>query len=200
MFFSSPDQDHGHRVRLATHSNFKEFVLSAGLEFFPLGGDPKVLAEYMVKNKGFLPSAPSEISVQRKQIREIIFSLLAACKDPDVDSGIPFKADAIIANPPAYVRPIRVLASLISVCSDSLLADNSQATASGAPLAVVGGFQFSSRRTCLRGSSRCLKPPLAAAYLAGVFFPQSPESLAAVCSLAADRSWNYSVLAWNYIR
>lgn len=37
-------QDYGHRVRLATHSNFKEFVLTAGLEFFPLGGDPKVLA------------------------------------------------------------------------------------------------------------------------------------------------------------
>lgn len=37
-------QDYGHRVRLATHSNFKEFVLTAGLEFYPLGGDPKVLA------------------------------------------------------------------------------------------------------------------------------------------------------------
>lgn len=56
----------------------------------------------MVKNKGFLPSAPSEIPIQRKQIKEIIFSLLPACKDPDVDTGIPFKADAIIANPPAY--------------------------------------------------------------------------------------------------
>ncbi|OVA01580.1 UDP-glucuronosyl/UDP-glucosyltransferase [Macleaya cordata] len=95
-------QDYGHRVRLATHANFKEFVLIAGLEFFPLGGDPKVLAEYMVKNKGFLPSGPSEIPIQRKQIKEIIFSLLPACKDPDVDSGIPFKAEAIIANPPAY--------------------------------------------------------------------------------------------------
>ena len=38
-------QDYGHRVRLATHANFKEFVLTAGLEFYPLGGDPKVLAE-----------------------------------------------------------------------------------------------------------------------------------------------------------
>lgn len=37
-------QDYGHRVRLATHANFKEFVLTAGLEFYPLGGDPKVLA------------------------------------------------------------------------------------------------------------------------------------------------------------
>uniref|UniRef100_A0A2P2KYH8 Transferase transferring glycosyl groups n=1 Tax=Rhizophora mucronata TaxID=61149 RepID=A0A2P2KYH8_RHIMU len=95
-------QDYGHRVRLATHSNFKEFVLTAGLEFYPLGGDPKVLAGYMVKNKGFLPSGPSEIPIQRNQIKDIIFSLLPACKEPDVDSGIPFRADAIIANPPAY--------------------------------------------------------------------------------------------------
>ncbi|CAD6264284.1 unnamed protein product [Miscanthus lutarioriparius] len=95
-------QDYGHRVRLATHANFKEFVLTAGLEFFPLGGDPKILAEYMVKNKGFLPSGPSEIPIQRKQMKEIIFSLLPACKEPDPDTGIPFKVDAIIANPPAY--------------------------------------------------------------------------------------------------
>ncbi|CAD6261399.1 unnamed protein product [Miscanthus lutarioriparius] len=95
-------QDYGHRVRLATHANFKEFVLTAGLEFYPLGGDPKILAEYMVKNKGFLPSGPSEIPIQRKQMKEIIFSLLPACKEPDPDTGIPFKVDAIIANPPAY--------------------------------------------------------------------------------------------------
>ncbi|KAJ3679965.1 hypothetical protein LUZ60_016243 [Juncus effusus] len=95
-------QDYGHRVRLATHANFKEFVLNAGLEFYPLGGDPKILAGYMVKNKGFLPSSPSEITIQRKQIREIIFSLLPACKNPDLDSGISFTPDAIIANPPCY--------------------------------------------------------------------------------------------------
>jgi sterol 3beta-glucosyltransferase len=49
-----------------------------------------------------LPSGPSEVSIQRNQIKEIIYSLLPACKEPDIDSGIPFKADAIIANPPAY--------------------------------------------------------------------------------------------------
>ncbi|KAI4329859.1 hypothetical protein MLD38_028197 [Melastoma candidum] len=95
-------QDYGHRVRLATHANFKEFVLTAGLEFYPLGGDPKLLAGYMVKNKGFLPSGPSEIQIQRSQLKDIIYSLLPACNDPDIDSGVPFKADAIIANPPAY--------------------------------------------------------------------------------------------------
>lgn len=56
----------------------------------------------MVKNKGFLPSGPSEIPIQRNQIKEIINSLLPACRDPDIDSGVQFKADAIIANPPAY--------------------------------------------------------------------------------------------------
>lgn len=56
----------------------------------------------MVKNKGFLPSGPSEIPTQRKQMKEIIYSLLSACKDPDAETGIPFKAEAIIANPPAY--------------------------------------------------------------------------------------------------
>ncbi|KEH29080.1 UDP-glucose:sterol 3-O-glucosyltransferase [Medicago truncatula] len=97
-------QDYGHRVRLATHSNFKEFVLTAGLEFYPLGGDPKVLAGYMVKNKGFLPSGPSEIPVQRNQMKEIINSLLPACKEPDIDSGVRFKADAIMANPTALAH------------------------------------------------------------------------------------------------
>ncbi|KAL8029234.1 hypothetical protein ABFX02_14G213800 [Erythranthe guttata] len=95
-------QDYGHRVRLATHSNFKEFVLTSGLEFYPLGGDPKILAGFMVKNKGFLPSGPSEIPIQRNQMKEIINSLLPACKEPDIESGIPFKADAILANPPTY--------------------------------------------------------------------------------------------------
>ena len=56
----------------------------------------------MVKNKGFLPSGPSEIPVQRKELKEIINSLLPACTEPDVDTGITFKADAIIANPPTY--------------------------------------------------------------------------------------------------
>ncbi|XP_049391975.1 sterol 3-beta-glucosyltransferase UGT80A2-like [Solanum stenotomum] len=95
-------QENGHRVRLATHANFKEFVLGAGLEFYPLGGDPKVLAAYMVKNKGFLPSGPSEIFIQRNQIKDIVFSLLPACVDPDPESNVPFKVNAIIANPPAY--------------------------------------------------------------------------------------------------
>ena len=36
-------QAYGHRVRIATHPTFKEFVTHAGLEFFSIGGDPAEL-------------------------------------------------------------------------------------------------------------------------------------------------------------
>jgi len=45
--FSNSDfflQDYGHRVRLATHADFDTFVKSAGVDFYPLGGDPRALA------------------------------------------------------------------------------------------------------------------------------------------------------------
>ncbi|CAH9101655.1 unnamed protein product [Cuscuta europaea] len=95
-------QDFGHCVRLATHANFRDFVKSAGIDFYPLGGDPRVLSGYMARNKGLVPSAPGEIAVQRKQLKAIIESLLPACTEPDIETGQPFRVQAIIANPPAY--------------------------------------------------------------------------------------------------
>ncbi|XP_040995853.1 sterol 3-beta-glucosyltransferase UGT80B1 [Juglans microcarpa x Juglans regia] len=95
-------QEFGHCVRLAAHANFSTFVRSAGVDFYPLGGDPRVLAGYMARNKGFIPSGPGEISIQRKQLKAIIESLLPACTEADLETGVPFRAQAIIANPPAY--------------------------------------------------------------------------------------------------
>ena len=46
---------YGHRVRLATHSIYREFVEDGGVEFFPLGGDPSILSEFVVRNRGILP-------------------------------------------------------------------------------------------------------------------------------------------------
>lgn len=56
----------------------------------------------MARNKGLIPSGPGEIAKQRKQLRAIIESLLPACIEPDMQSGASFRAQAIIANPPAY--------------------------------------------------------------------------------------------------
>ena len=41
----------GHRIRIATHEIFKEFVTNAGLEFFNIGGDPQDLMNYMVESE-----------------------------------------------------------------------------------------------------------------------------------------------------
>lgn len=64
---------YGHRVRLATHACFEPFVLASGMEFFPIGGDPKELMAYMVRNPGLIPSMRSlrEGDVGRK--RELFF-------------------------------------------------------------------------------------------------------------------------------
>lgn len=56
----------------------------------------------MARNKGLIPSGPAEISIQRKQLKAIIESLLPACTAPDLETGTPFRSQAIIANPPAY--------------------------------------------------------------------------------------------------
>lgn len=61
-------RSHNHRVRIATHPDFKDFVLDVNkylkgekgrdgqelegsLEFFDIGGDPKALMAYMVKSE-----------------------------------------------------------------------------------------------------------------------------------------------------
>ena len=41
----------GHRVRLASHDLYRKTVQDCGLEFYPLGGDPKVLSEFVVKHR-----------------------------------------------------------------------------------------------------------------------------------------------------
>ena len=101
-------QKYGHRVRLATHNTFESFVKEADLEFWPIGGDPRELMAYMVKNPGLIPSMKSlrEGEIQRK--REMIAEILKGCWDstvePDLQSKRPFVADAIIANPPSFAH------------------------------------------------------------------------------------------------
>ncbi|KFY22704.1 hypothetical protein V493_06383 [Pseudogymnoascus sp. VKM F-4281 (FW-2241)] len=101
-------QRSGHRVRLATHDTFKSFVTDAKLEFFPIGGDPAALMAYMVKNPGLLPSMDAlrsgEIPKKRAMMREMMEGCWSSCIEADKDSGKPFVADAIIANPPSFAH------------------------------------------------------------------------------------------------
>jgi hypothetical protein len=109
---------HGHRVRIATHDVFRDFVLQSEpvddnrphsrLEFFPIGGDPAELMAYMVKNPGLIPSLRSlragDVQKKRAMVADILHGCWRSCVDPDPVSGTPFVADAIIANPPSFAH------------------------------------------------------------------------------------------------
>lgn len=41
----------GHRIRIATHETFRDFVTGEGLEFYNIGGNPQDLMSYMVKSE-----------------------------------------------------------------------------------------------------------------------------------------------------
>ncbi|HEV3350267.1 MAG TPA: glycosyltransferase [Methylomirabilota bacterium] len=98
-----------HRVRVATHREFRPMVEQAGLEFYPLAGNPHQLMEYIVKTGGsILPTRLDQIwedvPKKRAMIAEILESTWRACTEADSDEpgARPFRADVIVANPPSY--------------------------------------------------------------------------------------------------
>ncbi|KAE8367533.1 hypothetical protein BDV27DRAFT_142686 [Aspergillus caelatus] len=101
-------QKNGHRVRLATHANFRDFVHKAGIEFYPIGGNPEELMSFMVKNPGIIPKmstiAGGEIGRKRQMIAEMLDGCWRSCVEPDPETKLPFVADAIIANPPSFAH------------------------------------------------------------------------------------------------
>ncbi|MCJ1475180.1 hypothetical protein MMC13_003840 [Lambiella insularis] len=113
-------EDHGHRVRIATHPAFKTFVeQDSGLEFFSVGGDPSEIMAFMVKNPGLIPNKETlksgEIGRRRESMYQMFKGFWHACineTDDEMDSGNrqmmankhPFIADVIIANPPSFAH------------------------------------------------------------------------------------------------
>lgn len=101
-------QAHGHRVRIATHDVFADFVRKSHLEFFPIGGDPAKLMAYMVKNPGLLPRMETlrDGEIKRKQlmVAEMLDGCWKSCIEDDPLTQEPFVADAIIANPPSFAH------------------------------------------------------------------------------------------------
>ncbi|TID16773.1 glycosyltransferase family 1 protein [Venturia nashicola] len=112
--------EYGHRVRIATHPAFKDFVeKDSGLEFFSVGGDPSELMSFMVKNPGLIPSMDSvkagEIGKRRSSMFEMFQGMWRACINATDDESDkenmkmmgdkhPFVADCIIANPPSFAH------------------------------------------------------------------------------------------------
>lgn len=108
----------GHRVRLATHPNFKDFVQSHDIEFFSIGGDPHGLMAFMVKNPGLMPGFDSlrsgDVGKRRREVAEYLEGCWRSCfqagdgispqMDDDDLSQKPFVADCIIANPPSFAH------------------------------------------------------------------------------------------------
>ncbi len=108
----------GHRVRIATHAVFKDFVEEHNLEFFDIGGNPEELMAFMVRNPGLLPTYEAfhsgDVKRQRKNIYQILKGCWRACIEPGArtTSGLnsqdtrklSFVADAIIANPPSFAH------------------------------------------------------------------------------------------------
>ncbi|KAF1954665.1 UDP-Glycosyltransferase/glycogen phosphorylase [Byssothecium circinans] len=122
-------ETYGHRVRLATHPTFKDFVSENGLDFFSIGGDPAELMAFMVKNPGLMPGFDTlrsgEVGKRRKGIAEMLRGTWRSCIETGDGLGVdplkqtveewmgveehlpeelkkPFVADAIIANPPSF--------------------------------------------------------------------------------------------------
>ncbi len=121
---------YNHRVRIATHPTFKQFVTENGLEFFSIGGDPAELMAFMVKNPGLMPGMDSlksgDVGKRRKGIYEIVTGCWRSTIEAGDGTGVqvsddthsfdsaisfgvdptlnPFVADAIIANPPSFAH------------------------------------------------------------------------------------------------
>ena len=72
-------KEHGHRVRIATHAQLRPFVEQFGLEFYPLGGDPQILAEFAVQSKG----------AQKHVLAAICTHLYAVLWQDVINSAIP---------------------------------------------------------------------------------------------------------------
>jgi hypothetical protein len=113
-------KEYGHRVRIATHPAFKDFVQNdSNLEFFSVGGDPAELMAFMVKNPGMIPTMDTlktgEVGRRRDQMAEMFEGFWRACINATDDEKntnnlnmmgqhSPFIADAIIANPPCFAH------------------------------------------------------------------------------------------------
>eukprot|EP00743_Colponemidia_sp_Colp-15_P005351 GILK01005753.1.p1 GENE.GILK01005753.1~~GILK01005753.1.p1 ORF type:complete len:881 (-),score=93.45 GILK01005753.1:73-2670(-) len=93
----------GHKVRIATHKVFEEFVKEHDMEFWPLAGDPAELMAMMVQHDNMFSYAfvKDGLTTKRTFIKELLDTAWEACSMPVDGSGL-YSPDVIIANPPSF--------------------------------------------------------------------------------------------------
>ncbi|CAM9274599.1 unnamed protein product, partial [Phaeothamnion confervicola] len=100
----------GNRIRIGTHDVYRGDVVGAGLEYYPLGGDPKKLSSFMVKTEGrLIPNLVSlcrDLPEKTAMLDDIIKTVwpAATAVDPEAPEKGRFIADAIISNPVSYAH------------------------------------------------------------------------------------------------
>ncbi|KAJ5492020.1 UDP-glucuronosyl/UDP-glucosyltransferase [Penicillium expansum] len=97
---------HGHRVRVATHSIFQSLVHRAGLEFFSISSDPE--HSIAAKDSGLMPDSSGLDRPQVLKNKKVLLNTLKecwnACTHPGSHENKPFVPDAIIATPLAHAH------------------------------------------------------------------------------------------------
>lgn len=79
----------GHRVRLATHANFRDFVTSSGLDFSPIVIDPRDILvahegpQWLTTTGNSLRSLHRIVRAAAPFVRQVCIDCLSACKEAD---------------------------------------------------------------------------------------------------------------------
>ena len=77
--------EEGHRPKIATHAEFRDWITKHGIEFATVDGDPAELMRICVENGMFTYSFLREASVKfRGWIDELLASAWKACQDTDI--------------------------------------------------------------------------------------------------------------------
>ena len=102
-------KEYGHRVRIATHPAFKQFVQKdSSLEFFSVGGDPAELMAFMVKNPGMIPTMETlkkgEVGRRRDQMAEMFEGFWRACINATDDEKDVSNLEMMGAKAPFHCR------------------------------------------------------------------------------------------------
>eukprot|EP01062_Namystynia_karyoxenos_P055238 TRINITY_DN45_c1_g1_i1.p1 TRINITY_DN45_c1_g1~~TRINITY_DN45_c1_g1_i1.p1 ORF type:complete len:2492 (+),score=644.75 TRINITY_DN45_c1_g1_i1:92-7567(+) len=89
-------RDVGHTVRFGTHEYHRKFVTDGGFDFFPIGGDPEKLMQFMVEHPTMITVDIDEIREKRATMAEIYRGCWECCST--------WRPDVIVSNPPIQVH------------------------------------------------------------------------------------------------